>query len=467
MSVRSFVQTIFGVAFIICWFTNIAFAVTAEQKAQLDRELSAVVGDGYSQVPGLGVIVLQGGKEVYSNFFGNAVIDGQNPANNKPMTRNTLFRIASVSKSFTMFTIMQLVEQGKIDLDTDVSDYLGFKLRNPNYPDTPITVRMVASHLSSLRNGSYYALPPHKNIREFFVPDGTDYNGGEHFAPLGQEPGKYFCYCDLNYNLLGTVIERVTGERFDLYQKNHILRQLDIKGDYVVSNLGREEFANLGTVYRKKNADGVLDEHGSWYANADARGKQPPKNSLHILNKTQTAFEFYHIDDYAIGTNASIFSPTGGLRISLEDLTHALIMLMNNGTYRGQQVLFPESVTAMTGRVWQYDPQTENGDNYGGSITSYGLGLYQFDGNGTSRLCKDAAMDFVGHTGVAYGLLSMMCFRPGTKDGFVYVMNGLPIDENTDERSFGKFSGNYIWEEKVADPICRIVFNGNLGTVHQ
>ena len=65
-----------------------------------------------------------------------------------PLIRNTRLRVASVSKMFTVFGVMQLVEAGKIDLDEDVSRYLGFELRNPNFPDEKITVRMLASHTS-------------------------------------------------------------------------------------------------------------------------------------------------------------------------------------------------------------------------------------------------------------------------------------------------------------------------------
>ena len=82
---------------------------------------------------------------------------------------------------------------------------------------------MLASHTSSLRNGGNedesYTSPPHESIGEFFRPDSPRWANGAHFAPKGQAPGEYFCYCDLNYGVLGTVIEAVTGERFDKYQE--------------------------------------------------------------------------------------------------------------------------------------------------------------------------------------------------------------------------------------------------------
>ena len=100
----------------------------------LDNELENMIGDNGVKVPGLGVIVYKDGEEIYSKFLGKRIIETP-----KPVTRHTRFRAASVSKMFTIFSIMQLVEQGKITLDDDISNYLGFELRNPNFPQKKIT----------------------------------------------------------------------------------------------------------------------------------------------------------------------------------------------------------------------------------------------------------------------------------------------------------------------------------------
>ena len=106
-----------------------------------------MIGDTGTKVPGMGVIVYKDGKEVFSDFLGSAIVDSKNPQNNRPFTRQSRFRVASVSKMFTVFTLMQLQEQGKLDLDADVSQYLGFRLRNPNYPEKPITAIIRRSRL--------------------------------------------------------------------------------------------------------------------------------------------------------------------------------------------------------------------------------------------------------------------------------------------------------------------------------
>lgn len=439
---------------------NVSFAAGDVAKAELDQELSQMIGGTGTKVPGLGVIVFRDGKEVYSNFQGKAVIDEQQPSKSKPFARDSRFRIASVSKMFTVFTVMQLAEQGKLDLDADVSKYLGFELRNPNYQQQPITIRMLASHTSSLRDDKIYSIPPEMSLQEFFKPTGKFYVNGGHFAPKGEEPGKFFKYCNLNYGVLGTVIEKVTGERFDLYQKKHILKQLDIHADYVPGNFSRKEFAKLGTVYQKKDAAGKWDENGPWRGTQDEyKDGQPKANTIALQNPYNEDYQMtYSLKGYVPGTNATAFSPAGGLRISCEELSHALEMLLNNGSYRGKQVLSPESVQAMFKREWIYDEAKKNGSNYGGTVLSYGLGIYQMDGNSTARFSRDGKIDLAGHTGEAFGLLSMLAIRPGTKDGFVYIMNGEAVEEDEDDRSAGKFSNNYIWEETVGDAICRNVF---------
>ena len=171
---------------------NVSFAAGDVAKAELDQELSQMIGGTGTKVPGLGVIVFRDGKEVYSNFRGKAVIDEQQPSKSKPFARDSRFRIASVSKMFTVFTVMQLAEQGKLDLDADVSKYLGFELRNPNYQQQPITIRMLASHTSSLRDDKIYSIPPEMSLQEFFKPTGKILCQWWPFCTQGRGAGEIF-----------------------------------------------------------------------------------------------------------------------------------------------------------------------------------------------------------------------------------------------------------------------------------
>ena len=415
----------------------------------LDSELENMIGDIGVKVPGLGVIVYTDGEEIYSKFLGKRVIEAE-----KPVTRHTRFRVASVSKMFTIFSIMQLVEQNKINLDDDISDYLGFELRNPNFPQKKITTRMLASHTSSLRDGKIYSIPPKDSVKEFFSSDGKYWEDDAHFDK--NPPGKFFSYCNLNYGLLGTIIETVTGERFDIYQRKNILSQLKTKADYLPGNFDSAEFEMLGSIYRKKNPNGIWDEFGKWYAQIDDYKIQLTKDTVSLQNPYDENFQQeYSLKDYHVGTNATIFSPQGGLRISFEELAHALEMLLNGGIYRGKKILSKKSLETMFTPHWIYDGK--NGDTCGGVMLSYGLGVYFIDGKSTARVCRDYEINLIGHTGAAFGMLSGLFFIPNTKTGFIYMMNGEAIAEDTDPRSFGEFSNNYIWEEKIMNAICKFI----------
>ena len=425
----------------------------------LDAKLSAMIGESGIKVPGLGVIIYKGGREIYSRFLGSRTISNDTPKKNQPVTRDTRFRAASVSKMFTIFSVMQLVERGKIFLDEDAGKYLDFPLRNPACPQKKITVRMLASHTSSLRDGKIYSIPPNFSVEEFFSPHGKFWEDGAHFAPADEKIGEYFTYSNLNYGLLGTILEAVTGQRFDRYQKENLFAQLDIEADYLPGNFSPQEFTTLGTTYQKKNLRGQWDEYGAWFGKADDySGVQPARDTIRLQNPYAENFQgVYSLKDYRVGTNATIFSPQGGLRISFEELSHALEMMMNGGLYRGRHVLRGESLATMFKPQWIYDSRKKNGRPYGGAILNYGLGTYFIDGKSSARVCREREINLVGHTGAAFGLLSGIFFRPHTKDGFVYMMNGEAIEEDVDPRSFGEFSGNYIWEERLMDALIHLL----------
>lgn len=370
-------------------------------KNSLDNIFSAMIGDNDTKILGLGVIAFKNAQEIYSYFGGRRHI---NP--NKKMTRKTLLRAASLSKMFTAFAIMQLVERGKLNLSDDVSDFLDFKLRNPHFPDKIITVEMLACHTSSLRDEK---------------PKFAD-----------KMPGKFFTYCNFNYVLLGTIIERVSGERFDIYQQNHILKPLNIDGGYLVSNLSPNAFKNLGTIYRKQNF---------WLPQVDDY-KFQPKNDL---------------SGYKIGSNAEIFAPQGGLRISFDDLAKVLLMLMNKGTYNGKKIICADSFNQIISPHWTFNEKFPNGDTYGGVMENYGLGTYKIGGKSRARLCKDFEIDLIGHSGEAYGLISGLYFIPNTKNGVIFMINGTAIDID-DKKALGKFSSGYIWEENVMNPLLTRFF---------
>lgn len=434
---------------------------------QLSKELDNMVNtDEFYQVPGIGVIVYKDGKEVYSHFAGRAYIDESNPKNDRPITRNTRYKLGSISKVFTGISIMQLAEQGKIDLDADASEYLGFTLRNPNFPDTPITVRMLLAHTSSLRDKLTWFIPSYIDLRECFYPGGKLWKNGTWFAPKDEPPGEYYSYCDLNCVLLAEMIERLTGERFDKYQKRHVLKQLDTKADYVVANLSEEEYNNLATIYKKMDIYGIWNENGKWYPQRDDTSDKllnpdaiyRKKEVLNRYEKNGNKYIIYSLDDYEIGKNPALFQPQGDLRMTLPELGNFLKMLGNNGMFKGRQVLKPESVKEMITPQWTYDAESENGRTEDGALVKYGLTMILVDGDDSARGCDKYKVDLTGHIGEAQGLeCGAFILNDKPHDGFVFAVNGIKVDEESkdDFRGAGKFSGNYIWEEMVMDSIIR------------
>ena len=425
-----------------------------EDFGKTEAILANMVGSAVGQVPGLGAFVIKNGQKVFSFCGGNAYLDSKNPSKNRPFTDNSLFRIASVSKQYTVYAIMQLVEQNKLKLDDEAGQYLGFELIHPKFPVDKITIRMLADHTSGLRDGIIYCIPPEYSLKEFFQPDGRFYEDGGHFSSANEPVGQYFCYCNLNYGLLGTVIEAVTNQRFDKYMAEHVLKPLGIDGGYLPANLTPKEFSRLGTLYQKQ------DEQGNWNDNMPWRGvmdcytnQQPPHDTVTMQNpyalKDDSAQ--YTIENYRIGSNATFFAPQGGLRMSLNGLENTLLMLMGKGKLNNKVFLSEKSFNEITNRQWWY--HNNNGDTGDGTLLSYGLGLYHIDGESSSRVCRDKCIDLVGHTGQAFGLYAGLFFVPGTRNGFGYIINGIGMSEE-DNRSAGRFSGNFVWEETIMNALC-------------
>ena len=406
---------------------NSLLSKTATRK--LDAALADMIGGYGEKVPGLAVIVYKNGREVYRNMMGNRFLSPRNKNWNLPVTSESRFRVASISKIFTATGYMKLVEEGKINLDEDVSRYLGFTLRNPSYPNRIITSRMLLSHTSSLRDYPTPYVPFKSNVKSFFTSADC--------WTRGKAPGSYFSYCNLNFVLLATIMEKVSGQRFDKYITKNVLKPLDIKGSFNLRDFSSSDLQKMGTLYRKTKG-----ESGRYYAQIDDRPIDLPSASL--------------LSSYRPGTNAGIFSPQGGLRISPEELAHMLQMLMNQGSYKGREVLKPATVQLMEKQVWKYDPLTPNGDIENSCIESYGLPLEYFSGNGSTRPAPNRPdFDLVGHLGEAYGFIGGLMWQPGTKNGFIFLQNGFATDYKHNK---GRYSRNYRWEENFMKTIIENVF---------
>ena len=128
------------------------------------------------------------------------------PATKRAISIDDPVRIASISKLVLAIGVMRLVEQGKLDLDADVSTTLGYTLRNPAYPQAPITLRLLLSHRASLTDAAgYWQVPLDGEFRKLLDdPKAWD---------AAHAPGAYWRYANVGFPLIGAVIERATGDR--------------------------------------------------------------------------------------------------------------------------------------------------------------------------------------------------------------------------------------------------------------
>ena len=316
---------------------------------------------------GLSVAVVKDNKVVYTGAFGNKSIE-----EGSLIGTDDLFRIASISKSFVATAMMQLYEQGKFGLDDDVSGALGLVVRNPNYPDIPITYRMLLTHTSSLNDTTGYF--------SFDVID-SEVTKEVWRAYNSYAPGTQYEYCNLGFNMLGALVEIHSGERFDKYISKHILQPLGIVGGYNVDELDSNKFVSI---YESRR--------GEFVHSPDAYRSRAAE-----------------IENYVMGRKTPIFSPTGGMKIAPKDLAKHMLVQMNQGNWNGVNILKPESVVLM--QTPYEHPEVNAG--YGFAIRT------------TEKLIEGELLK--GHTGSAYGLYSAMFFEPVKGFGYVMMTNGYPV----------------------------------------
>ena len=397
--------------------------MTAERK--LIARMNEIIADPEHPLMAAAIGVLKDGNILFADAAGSKQLGGD------AATGDTKFRIASISKLLTATAVWQLIEQGLVDPEADASRYVGFPLRNPHHPDTPITVKMLLSHTSSIRDGGVpgsYNIPLGHHISEFFT-EGTPCHMPRCWAPAGEAPGVFFAYCNMNYCLLGSVIENVSGERFDKYMINHIFAPLGLTCSFNVSDMPPQVQAQVGTLYRKLDLNGECDPFkGIWTAQCDDFVNGYPNTDY---------------SGYEIGTNGSLFGPMGSLRVSIKELCRIMSVFCRGG----EEILKPETVERMFTPVWQYDPRQQNGDTYLGMMNCYGMGPHIFTNRPMGdRLVADQILPFAGHTADAHGLLGGMLFDRKNGNGIVYIVGGHGSEKN---EYFGKYSAFYRWEEDL------------------
>ena len=229
------------------------------------KRIQSIINNPESPLLTGGLAVIKNNETIFCKSLGTARLN-RDGTENKTSNEFIKYRTASISKLFTAIAIWQLEERGLLNVTDEASKYLDFPLRNPNFPDTPITIEMLLSHTSSVReNGSNYNIPYNHHISEFFTNDSEIYYNGSYSMQNG--PG-YYDYQNINYCLLGTIIENITNIRFDKYMIDNVLKPLNITGSFNIYEMPQEALDETGTLYEKLT-NGSFDINGTWTPRMD------------------------------------------------------------------------------------------------------------------------------------------------------------------------------------------------------
>ena len=343
---------------VLAWLTGAALAHdTSDWGTKLRVELLRRLG----HMPSFSACIVKGDRIVWQDAWGwSDVYASREPS------EETLYMIGSVSKVFTATAVLQLHEAGHFELDDDVNAFLPFGLRNPAFPETPITFRMLLSHGASLAQennhffSTFYFQPYDTNeLADVVAPSGSNYRPTYW---MDYEPGDRMEYANIGYELLAYLVERVSGQPFEEYVAERI-------------------FAPLGmghTVYR-------------------VFGIEPDRLAMPYM---QCFGVYIPMGHYEIGSLGA-----GGIRTTLSDLSRFLIALMNGGVFGDARILSEETVEMMQSAHWS-EPSAQG--------FSYGLGW---------MLWPDG--DVGGHGGGAFGSRSMMKVRSSGDTAIIYFFNRL------------------------------------------
>ena len=315
---------------------------------------------------GAAVLVAKDGETVYTRYFGYA-----KKKTEEKISSQTYFRIASVSKLVSGIHVMQLVEQGLLDLDTDISEYLGYKVQNPYYPDNPLTLRMIMSHTTSLKsNGGYVKIQ--LGLRELISADKP--HRGNYYR---EKPGSKYRYSNFGAGIMGSLIESVTGKNLNDSITESLFGPLNMDAAYSPSLLKYP--ANVPVIYKP----------GGIQAGAE-----------------MSIAEGW---DEKVNPDKHFRITSGGVWIKAADMMRLVQMLCDGGELEGQRILQPETVAMMMAE--------QKGQGAVTADTPYGLCLYRAEDLVPGKT-------LYGHQGMSGAILANVYFEPESRFCFVLLTNG-------------------------------------------
>ena len=351
------------------------------------------------------------------------IVEGlANKQTGRAVEANDPVRIASISKLIMALTALRLVDEGKLDLDRDVSDYLGWKLRSPYHPDAPVTLAHLLSHRAGLSDKAGYIIP----LGESLAAKLADLEAWRDTGPPGEA---VFEYANLGSPLVATALEAVSGERYDRLVERLVFKPLGVKACLNWTLCDADMQARAVTLYRDTGE-----------VARDAPEDLPPNCTIPVAEGGACDLE-----SYVPGTNASIFSPQGGVRIGMMDLAKI------GQAFDESRAFFSDRAKQGFDRAW--NTSFHPGQNF---FCIYGLHLQIIDSppslwanaeQAKPPTCGDElfgdGVARVGHSGEAYGLQSGLWIDLGTGRGFAYFLTQVPPPPG------GEDTGGFTAREKA------------------
>lgn len=329
------------------------------------------------------------------------VVEGlANKETGRALEANDPVRIASISKLIMALTALRLMDEGKVDLDRDVSDYLGWKLRSPYHPDSAVTLTHLLSHRAGLSDAAGYIIPLGDSLEAKLADPAAWRDTG----PSGEAA---FEYANLGSPIVATALEAVSGERYDRLVERLVFRPLGVKACLNWTLCDADMQARAVTLYRDTGE-----------VARDAPEDLPPNCTIPVAEGAAC-----DLDAYVPGTNASIFSPQGGVRIGMVDLAtigRGLLLMGENRflSQQGMRLWFGEIAAAA-------DRHTP-GETAAG-FCAYGLAAYLMvdEKPCLDDLFRDGS-GRIGHGGEAYGLRSGLWLSFEQATSFAYFTTEVP-----------------------------------------
>lgn len=307
----------------------------AELEAFMDGWMAAQMTKNH--VPGTVVVVVKAGEVLFAKGYGYADLETLTPVD--PET--TLFRPGSVSKLFVWTAVMQLVEQGKLSLETDVNEYLDFNIP-ATYP-APITLRTLMSHTPGFEDigQDLFKLQPEA------VPTLDTYLK-THIPARVFAPGTMGAYSNYGTALAGYIVERVSGKPFEAYVEDHLFTPLGMTHATFRQPLPTHLAADMSSAYNDVNGD---------YVKAD--------------------FEYV------------VAYPAGSLSASALDMAKFMIAHLQNGRYGDTRILKEETAVQMHQQLYTADPR----------LAGMAYGFFEDFANG-QRIISHGGDTILFHTGL-------------------------------------------------------------------